>query len=328
MSHLPRNIQGGFTATDFWNQWNSVNPRMSLFIKITPQTFWTSVSAVGITSNTRNMTLPGHPGVTFYSTPGITPTQVEQVLDEPTNVELTGIYQSGIFEQEDVRAGKWNFATIEVFTASWDHPEYGELVHGKCKMGEVKDYQTFFTAEARGYLNLLSQDVNKVTSRFCRVKVFGDAECGKDLNDTVELDGVEYEITQTAIDGNPLGGDSWNSFIFDTSAFTGNVPADSDALALVANRYRNGKLTALDGPNAGVSREIAAAFEATGGHPFLQVDLKRAFPFIVDTTTSFTLIMGCDRTVEDCIVYENIVNRRAEDHIPTVESVHQVPPSS
>jgi hypothetical protein len=325
--HTPRNIQAPYTATDFWNNRNSATPRMSLLIKITPQTFWTSVSAVGLTSNTRNMTVPGHPGVTFYSTPGITPTQVEQVLDDPTNLEMTGIYQTGIFEQEDVAAGKWNFATIEVWSQSWQYPEYGELVHGKCKTGEIKDYQTFFTAEARGMMSQLSSDVNKVTSRFCRVKEFRDAECGH-TSATVELEGVDFNVTQTSVSGNPLGGDSWHRFEFDTSTFAGNDPAFGDEFTAWLDRWANGKITATSGENAGVSREIAAVEESTGGHPFVTFNLKRPFPFIISTTTTFNLVMGCSRTVEDCMVYENIVNRRAEDYIPTVEAVHRVPPSS
>jgi hypothetical protein len=323
--HTPRNIQAPYTATDFWNNWSSVTPRMSLLILITPQTFWSSVSAVGLTSNTRNMTVPGHPGVTFYSTPGITPTQVEQVLDDPTNLEMTGIYQTGIFEQEDVAAGKWNFATIEVWSQSWQYPEYGELVHGKCKTGEIKDYQTFFTAEARGLMSALSNDVNKVTSRFCRVKEFRDAECGH-TSATVELVGVDFTVTQTNVTGTPAPAEP--DIIFDSSTFAGNDPAFGAEFDAWLARWANGKITATSGPNAGVSREIARAAEATGGHPSIFISPKRAFPFTITGSTTFNLVMGCSRIVEDCVVYENIVNRRAEDWIPTVEAVHRVPPSS
>jgi uncharacterized phage protein (TIGR02218 family) len=316
--HTPRNIQAPYTATDFWNNWNSVTPRMSLLIKITPQTFWTSVSAVGLTSNTRNMTVPGHPGVTFYSTPGITPTQVEQVLDDPTNLEMTGIYQTGIFEQEDVAAGKWNFATIEVWSQSWQYPEYGELVHGKCKTGEIKDYQTFFTAEARGMMSQLSSDVNKVTSRFCRVKEFRDAECGH-TSATVTIDAVVYNVTQTNIavqsDVDALGDPN---FEFSTADFAGNDPP--------LDLFSNGKITATSGANNGVSREIAKQLADNDG--VIQIILKRSFPFDIATSTTFNLVAGCTRTIEDCMKYDNIVNRRAEDFIPTVESVHRVPPSS
>lgn len=333
MPHVPRNIQGGFSASDFWTQWNSVNPRMALFVLITPQSFWTSVDPVGLTSNTRDMTLPGQPGITFKSSPGITPTLAEQALGESSTLEFTGVYQAGIFEQEDVIAGKWNFATIEVFVACWDRSgpdkrNYGELVIAKCKTGEVKDYQTYFTAEARGYVGLLSNDVNKVTSRFCRVKEFGDAECGVNLAGTVTINGTAYDLQQSGLGGviepSPV---YINEIGFDTSLFAGNTPSEPDFPDYFA-RFVNGKMTVTSGANAGVSREIAAAQEhGVFGYPFMNLNLKRKFPFELDGEV-YTLTMGCNRSIEDCIIYDNIINRRAEDYVPGIEAANRVPPSS
>jgi uncharacterized phage protein (TIGR02218 family) len=265
------------------------------------------------------MTLPGHVGVTFYSTPGITPTQLETALDTPSNLEMTGIYQSGIFEQEDVIAGKWNFSTVEIFSASWDHPEYGELVWAKCKMGELKDYQTYFNAEARGLMNLLSQDVNKVTSRQCRVHEFGDAECGVNLAGNVTISAVAYPIRTTGLvtDGSYAPEDT---FIILTKA---SLPAFPE------NFFSNGKMTAVNGPNNGVSREIAYSSAESGD--FITIQLKRPFPFELsdgDPSWTITLTGGCNRTVEDCIKYDNILRRRAEDYIPTAEDANRVPPSN
>lgn len=310
--HTPRNIQAPNDAADFWGQWNSTTPRMALFIKITPQSFWTGVSAVGITSNTRDMTLPGHPGMTFKSAPGITPTVCEQALGEPANLEMTGVYQTGIFEQADVAAGKWNFSTVEVFSASWEHPEYGELVHAKCKMGEVKDYQTYFTAEARGLMSLLSNDVNKVTSRFCRVKEFRDAECGHTAS-TVTIASVVYDIEQDTVVFDHAG----ELIETDATVLTGNPPPD--------DFFKNGKLTATSGVNNGVSREIASS-QILAGSLYLKV--KRPFPFDLQAADTVHLIAGCTRTIEDCMKYDNIINRRAEDWIPGIEAVNRVPPSN
>lgn len=325
--HTPRNVQGPYTATDFWNQWSSVNPRMTLFVKVTPKSFWTGVSTIGFTSNTRDMTLPGHAGITFKSAPGITPTLAEQALDEPTNLEMTGVYKTGIIEQTDVIAGKWNFSTIEVFSACWDNVNLGELVHFKGNLGEVKDYQTYFTAEGRGLISRLSNDVNKVTSRLCRVKEFRDAECGHTAT-TVVIGGVTYNVTQTNVTGSPVSvGSQYCAAIFDTSTFAGTVPTAPN-LATYAALFTNGKITATSGPNNGVSREISGAAEATGGFPYIRMETKRAFPFPIDTSTTFNLVMGCDRTIEDCKKFSNIVNRRAEDWIPGIEVANRIPNSN
>lgn len=319
--HTPRNIQAPNVEADFWANHGSITPRMCTLIKITSK----FGDVVGLTSNTRDMTMPGHVGVTFKSTPGISPSMVEQALDEATNLEMNGIYQTGIFEQQDVINGIWNFAAVEVFTASWGNVNLGELVYMKGNLGEFKDYQTHFNAEGRGQMSRLANDVNECTSRFCRVDEFGDTKCGKSLAGTVTVGGVAYNITQSSIDGQPFSvGNPKMGAIFDTSAWSGNVPADPFPSAFFA-LYPNAKLTALDGPNAGVTREVAQITESTGGHPFVNIITKRPFPFAIEATTEFSLITGCARTLNDCMKYGNVVNRRAEDWIPGLEAVNRIP---
>lgn len=320
-AHAPRNVQGGYSASDFWTQWNLTTPRIALFVLVTPQSFWTGVTPLGFTSNTRDMTLPGHPGITFKSTPGISPTAVEQSLDEPTNLELTGIYQTSSFVRTDIIAGKWNFAEIEVFSSSWQNTSLGELLHFRGNIGEFKDFQSYFTAEGRGLISRLSNDTSHVTQRLCRVKDFRNAVCGH-VAATVTIGGVAYNVSQTGVDGDPAI--SVEGIIFNTSTWAGNDPADTAALNLLGASYANGKVTAVDGPNAGISREISVAAEATGGHPYLAVFLKRAFPFVIDTTTEFNLVMGCTRTVEDCRKYSNIVNFRGEPYVPGIEAANRL----
>ncbi|MBK8810743.1 MAG: DUF2163 domain-containing protein [Acidobacteria bacterium] len=412
MAHTPRNIQAPNVAADFWTQWGSTNPRMALFVKLTPKADWTGVSAIGFTSNTRNMTLPGHPGVTFYSSPGITPTIVEQGLGDVANLELTGVYQTGIFERLDVIAGQWSFSEIEVFSACWNNTDLGELVHFRGNLGEFRDYGTYFTAEGRGLIGRLSNDVVVATQRMCRVKEFGNTRCKKVLtgsftyNATSDVAGavitetahgmttgetvyltisagainpeltvntgyfviratadtfklattyanavagtgitltaaagtitvnrgaviigsVVYKIKQSSVTGigSASGSDTENQvMIFDTSTFAGVVPTSPNFVAWLAY-FPNGTLTAVDGPNAGITREIATASEATGLHPYARIELKRPFPFAVDTNTLFDLTMGCKRRLEDCRAYHNAVNFDAEAFVPGIEAANRI----
>lgn len=322
MAHVPRNIQPPYVAADFWTQWNSTTPRMALFVLLTPSAEWTGASPVGFTSNTRDMTLPGHVGVTFHSAPGISPSVVEQALGESTTLELSGVYQTGIIERADVVAGQWRNATAEVWSACWNNTELGELVHFSGLIGDLKDYGSYFTVEGQGLIGQLSNEVGEVTQRTCRVKEFGDSRCGKDLTGTVTIGGVAYKIRQNAVDGNPIS--SVYGIVFDTSTFDGNDPADSAALALYAAAFKNGTIEALDGPNQGVKREIAGAAEATGLHPYMAVYVKRQFPFEIDTTTSFKLTMGCTRTMEDCRKFQNAANFQGEPYVPGIEPANRI----
>lgn len=291
---------------------------MALAIKITSKSEFGSVVR-GFTTNTRNTTLPGHVGVTFYSTPAMTPTIVEQGLDEASVLELTGVYTDSTtgFVQTDVAAGKWNNATVEVFSYCWDNTSLGELLHFKGNIAEIKDYQTYFTCEGRGLIAKLSQEVEVVTSRLCRVKEFRDSECGHSAS-TVTISAVSYNITQTslAVVGSFTGASS--HLIFNPASFSGNEPP----LAF----YANGKITGTSGANNGVSREIAHS--ETDGLTEHTIYLKRPFPFAITNGETFTLIAGCNRTIEDCMKFTNITKRRAEDWVPGIEAINRLPQST
>lgn len=413
MPHAPRHVQAPNTAADFWAKYNSTNPRMSVFVLLTPTADWTGVSAVGLTSNTRDMTLPGHPGITFKAAPGIAPTVVETALGETANMELTGVYQTGIFEREDVLAGKWQFAGVEVFVASWDETDLGELLEFKGYIGDFKDYGTYFTAEGRGLIGLLSNEVGEVTQRLCRVYEFGDTRCGKVLTgsftydattdhaadvftkvahgmrtgefvslsvvsgsinggltantgyyvirnspDTykfattlanaragtnitgisdavgvvqvnrgiVIINGTVYNMRQASVPGiGSISGTDNAAFVIvaDTTGWDGNDPLAAD-FPTYTGYFKNGTIKALDGPNAGIKREIAAASEATGGWPYIRIETKRGFPYPIDSTTNFQITMGCTRTMEDCRKYANADRFNGEPYVPGIESANRI----
>lgn len=312
MARTPRNIQMGYTATDFWNQWGSVNPRMATFVLVTPQSFWTGQSAIGFTSNTRNMTLPGHPGITFYSTPGLSPSVIEMGLGEPVNLEMLGVYQSGLFTQTDVLAGLWDYAEYEVFVACWSNTDLGELLLDKGNLSDFKDYGTFFNAEGRGLIARLSNEVDQVTQRHCRVKEFRDSTCGHTAS-TVTISATAYNIEETSIQPDGSYDPSDTSII--VMGFAGNVPPE--------NYYANGKMLFQDGANEGVSREIAYSSADLGGGT-IDIQLKRPFPYSMAGTETITLIAGCTRTPEDCKKFSNIENFRGEPFVPGIESSNRV----
>lgn len=316
--HEIRNKQGGNTDDDFWTQYGSVNPRMCLCVKITSRPEFGS-DVVAFTSNTRDLTLPGHSGVTFRSTPGIVSTDVESALDEATNLEMTGIYNSDSFEQYEVLARKWDFAEVELFTVCWGDTDLGEFVNFAGNLGEFKDRQIYFTAEGRGPIAQLSNDVNKVTARLCRCKRFGDDECQRDLNDPVEIDGQDIDIIHTST----IDGQAGSSILNIASA-----TLDADFLTLdpefQLGFFRHGAIEITSGINTGVEREISWN-SVVIGPGYIQVFLKRPFPFPFSGGETVQLTAGCDRTIEMCILYENIINRRAEDYTPGIEAANRVP---
>jgi uncharacterized phage protein (TIGR02218 family) len=295
---------------------------MALFIKATSKAVFGS-EVVAFTSNTRDMTLPGHPGVTFKANPGPTPTIVEQTLDEPTTMEFQASYGADSFTQTDVVAGRWNFAEVEVFSACWDDGEesggddkreYGELLHFRGNLGEFKDYQTYFKAEIRGMISRLSNEVNFVTSRLCRAPELGDPVwCKKNLAGTVTIGSITYDLQYPSLFSVAFPTPSIDAVWINISGFP-DVPPD--------DYFANGKITGVDGVNAGISREIASS-DLGGG--VLKITLKRPFPYLYTAIDAFTLTAGCDKTLETCKKFGNVANRRAEDWIPGIEAISRIP---
>lgn len=309
--HTIRNKQGGHTDADFWTQYGSVNPRQCLMLKITPKDDWAvSNDAVGFTSNSRDMTLPGHAGITFKSTPGISPTLIEQALDSATNVELMGIYRSLSLDQAEVLAGKWDYARCELFVVCWDDTDLGEFLVHDGFTGEFKDYQSYFVTETRGKMAKLSNEVGIATAKRCRVKEFRDAECGHTAAQ-VTISGTAYNIEQTLTVASIT-----NDF---TIVFTKLAGTAND---VPANFFASGKITAntttID--LGQISREIYQSATATN----ITITLRRKFPFTVSIGDTFDLVAGCNRTVEDCMKYSNIINFRGEPYIPGIESANRV----
>ena len=320
MPHIPRNIQSPYTATDFWNRWGSVNPRMALFLKAD-----NGDKVIAFTSNTRDMELPGHSGVTFKSAVGMSPSSIQSQLNAITTMELQGFYVDGGLERNEIIGGLWDNATIEIFSAAWDIPALGELVHFVGTFSDFKDYESFFVAETRGISGKLSQEVTKVTSRGCRVTKFRNTECGF-TGTTVTLNSVVYSLTLDSTKAR-LEGDR-NFITIDPASLGVTTDPSGNAIPL-SNFFNNGVVTILNGPNEDISREVLR-YTYNSIEDVITISLKRAFPFKDESinTLELTLEAGCNRTVEDCRKYGNIINFRGEPYVPGIESMNRIPPSN
>lgn len=316
--HTPRNIQSPYTSTDFWNNFSSITPRMAVFMKVTPA-LSTGLTAIGLTSNTRDTTLAGHTGITFKSAAGLMPSSFEQAMEQPTTLEMTGIFDSVLFDRDDVLAGKWENARVEIFVRSWDTTavNYGELIIFSGFLGEFRDYQLYFKAEGRGLMSKLSQDAVVVTSRACRVKKFRDSHCGHTAA-TVSIPGVG---TFDVVTSNTPAIAAFSTKI--AVGFSANNFYQGDQIP--EGLYRNGLIKATTGANVGLTREITWNNETTSYLDNLIVKLKRPFPFAIEDDDEFELTVGCNRSIEDCKKFGNAVNFRGEPFVPGLTAISRVP---
>ena len=329
-AHAVRNKQGG-TDADFWAQWSKVCPRMALCVKVTPASpYSTILDTICFTSNSRDMTLPGHPGLTFKATPNLVATTLETGLDEPGTVNLSGVFGSaaGFFQEVDVLTGRWNYCDIEIFSISWEDTDLGEVLWHKGLVGEFKSLQTYFEAESRGYMSLLSSISVIETASLCRVKDFRDSQCGH-AADNVTIGGTQYNVVQGSLVINTVNNQLQFIVEMSTGGAEHNPPDDF---------WKNGKMTCNTSgdPNEGIAREVQLSEQDTPIAGQQRITIKRPFPHDVAALDTFNFVAGCSRTLDDCIKFSQsaddpgasgvILNRRAEDWTPGLETVHQINP--
>ena len=321
MPHTPRNVQSPYTVDDFWNRWGSVNPRMALFIKVTPRTQFKgegSPATVGFTTNTRDMTLPGHATLVFKSAAGMIPSEMAQSFGETATMEFQGMYSAGVFSPKDVVSGVYTDASVEIFASPWDDPDLGELVMFTGNLAEFEHYGDYFKAEIRGLSARLSQDVGAVTSRNCRV-VFRSTACGF-TGTTITIDAVTYNMSVSGtVRSNQFGVEEYDRTFITVSTNPWISPLYPNGF------FTNGKVTI-----GNIVREVANSFsfdENDDPAPFapLTIQLKRPLPFTPEGGEAITISRGCNKRVEDCRAYNNIANFRGEPYVPGLEVISRVP---
>ena len=290
---------------------------MALFIKITPSDIYGKPTddPIGLTSNTRDMTLPGH-SITFLSAAGMIPSEISQSFGEAATMEFQGLYSDNLFSAEDFLNGKFIDAFVEIFASPWDDVNLGELVFFTGNLAELEHHDTYFKGEVRGLSARLSQEVGPVTSRSCRVE-FRSAACGHTAS-TVTIGGNTFNIQYSGT----LGG----NVIQSTRSFLTVSLNPWPNPIIPQNYFQNGKVT-IDG----VTRQIASSTSfVQGGDPAPEVPLTlrltRPFPFTPQLGDAVTITAGCNKRVEDCRKFNNIVNFRGEPYVPGIEVINKVPP--
>jgi hypothetical protein len=143
----------------------------------------------GFTAHDRDIV---YSGVTFVAASGITPSpkqgQTKLAVD---NLEAIGILDSEQITDEDIAAGIWDHAYVEVYLLDWNNPaNTAEPIHAG-HIGEVRTERGKYSAELRGLADAYSQTIGQIYQPSCRAQ-FCDSRCG--------LDPADFTVTGTLDD--------------------------------------------------------------------------------------------------------------------------------
>ncbi len=245
------------------------------------------------TDHDRDITVSG---VTYQAETGFTKSATRATLGlQVDNLEVQGVLDAASITVDDIRAGFWDYAVVEILECNWADTSMGTLSKGKGKLGRVRDGRSSFVAELRGLSQHLQQPIGRLYMPACDADL-GDSRCGVDLNGSPGL-----TVTGTV-----------------TSVSSKRVFTDSGR-AEASGYFDGGKITWLTGNNAGLSMEVKTYM--LGGSPDLStIALQLPMPFTIQAGDTYSMHAGCDKTFATCgSKFSNTVNFQGFPHLPGLD---------
>ena len=253
---------------------------------------------LGFTDHDRDIVFDG---TTFEASTGLTATDMhsEVGLAVP-NLEVSGALRSDRLNANDLAAGLYDNAGIEIFRVNWTLPAQ-RLLMRKGSIGQVKRGATAFAAEVRGLADALQQERGRIYQFSCDADV-GDQRCG------------------VALGAPQFTGAGAVAAILDARSF-----AVSGLAAYTEGWFGRGLLTWTSGANAGRAIEVKRHWFGPGG---ITVEIWQDTNAPIASGDAFTMSAGCDKQFATCRgKFGNGNNFRGCPHIPGNDFITSYPNS-
>ena len=241
---------------------------------------------IGFTNHNENIL---YDSVTYLAASGFTPSAVannsELAVD---NLDVEGVIDSIVITEEDIKAGLYDYAQIEIFMINYNDISQGDINLRTGGLGERKFSKNRFVIEVRGLMQSLAQGIGDLYSPACRADL-GDLRCG------VNLSGFTLTGSVTSVTNNQV--------------FVDNTRTEEDGY------FDFGKITFSSCNNNGLSMEVK---RFVGN----EITLVLPMPYNVAASDSYSLVAGCDKNIETCTSkFNNVVNFRGEPHVPGIDKM-------
>lgn len=267
------------------------------------------------------------------------------------NLEIDGLLDSESITEEDLLAGRWNSASIEIFAVNWNDISQGRMLERVGTLGNVTIKRTTFTAELRGLMQPLQQPFGRVYTPQCNTDL-GDARCKVRLNPPAWDASTAYTVRPARDAGlgsvvrpsaenarhfkcttaGTSGGTepAWNTTIGGTTNDGSVVWTTIQALTVTGTLTNVGSKRTFTDTSRLEDDDFFAGGLLTwtsGLNDGLSMEVKSFAssiitlqqPMVLDVEVGDTYILtaGCGKTVEDCKTkFDNILNMRGFPYFP------------
>jgi uncharacterized phage protein (TIGR02218 family) len=244
-------------------------------------------TAFGFTDHDRDLAFDG---TTFEAATGFTASEIKDALGlSVDNLEVSSALKSDRLDEDDLAAGLYDDAAIEIWRVNWADPDSRVLMRSG-SLGEVRRSGAAFTAEVRGLAHYLQQPKGRLYQSGCDADL-GDARCGVDLDDP------DFRGTGTVI-----------------AAASNRQFTASGLDAFEEGWFTRGLVTFASGVNANRSREVK---RHTLAGTVATIELWQPMALDIAADDTFTVTAGCDKRFATCqSKFDNAVNFRGFPHMP------------
>lgn len=243
-------------------------------------------TVMGFTNHDNDLTFDS---TTFKAETGFTASAAQQSLGLAVdNMEVVSALDSTAITEDDIAAGRYDDAFIEIFWVNWqDTSERIIMLTGN--LGELTQNGIAYTAELRSLVNRLNQKIGRVYQRTCDA-VFGDNRC-------------KFNKASVTYTGTVVSAASPSSIVF------------SGLGALADDWLSRGVLTWLTGPNAGVAYDIKIHQNSPSPNHTIQLWVPVTETPVAGNTAS--IVAGCLQTAAVCkSKFNNLANFQGFPHMP------------
>lgn len=190
------------------------------------------------------------------------------------NKELRGVISSTLIKAADLRAGKFDGATIDEFLVDVRYSWTGYLDHSRYFVKSVAFDREVWTADVDGLTGFLDKPVGDVWQPLCRVDLFSTL-CGLVATDFDNTTGVVASVQEQR---------RIVTLTYDVSG--GNAPWNTTGYG------NDGTLKWSSGPNLNIVSEIKEHVDnASGG----VITLHAPTPYDIGVGATCTLFPGCNK---------------------------------
>lgn len=245
--------------------------------------------ALGFTTHDRDLAIDG---LVYRAAPGMLPSAISLTDGfDAESLDVKGALSADAIRAEDLAAGRWDGAAVNVFMVDWEEPEGETFPVARGELGEVSAKGDAFEAELRGPAALLDAPVVEETSPGCRAAL-GDKRCRVDLAGRTRLTRIAAVVEEGVVEV-------------------------EDAAA--GDAYAAGALRWIGGANSGIDSLVLASDDG-------RLTLAEPPPFAPAAGDLVEIREGCDKTLATCTGrFGNVANFRGEPHLPGIDLLTRFP---